>query len=156
MHFLAYIIHIMQLSCIMLSYCGNNCQHFSTFFFSLFLVFIFLFAQLCPTFSNPMEPTRLLCPQDSPDKNTGVGCHALLQGIFPTQGWNLDLLHCRQILYHLSQQGCLPFPQLILYTSLKHFTFALCYRIFLYHYNFTLKISSLAFLMAALQYTIIQ
>ena len=34
-------------------------------------------------------PTRLLCPWDSPDKNTGMGCHALLQGIFPTQGSNL-------------------------------------------------------------------
>ena len=37
--------------------------------------------------------------------NTGVGCHALLQGIFPTQGSNLRLLHCRQILYCLSYQG---------------------------------------------------
>ena len=39
---------------------------------------------------------------DSPGKNTGVGCHALLQGIFPTQGSNghlLELLHCWQILY---------------------------------------------------------
>ena len=34
-----------------------------------------------------------------------VGCHALLQGIFPTQGWNPGLLHCRQILYQLSHQG---------------------------------------------------
>ena len=34
-----------------------------------------------------------------------VGCHAFLQGIFPTQGLNPDLLHCRQILYHLSHQG---------------------------------------------------
>ena len=42
---------------------------------------------------------------DSPDKNTGVGCRALLQGIFPTQGLNPSLLHCRQILYHLSHQG---------------------------------------------------
>ena len=41
----------------------------------------------------------------SPGKNTGVGCHALLQGIFPTQGLNPGLLHCRQILYHLSHQG---------------------------------------------------
>ena len=40
-----------------------------------------------------------------PGKNTEVGCHALLQGIFPTQGSNLGLLHCRQILYHLSHQG---------------------------------------------------
>ena len=37
---------------------------------------------------------RLLCPWDSPGKNTGVGCHALLQGIFPTLGWKLCLL-CR-------------------------------------------------------------
>ena len=38
-------------------------------------------------------------------KNTGVGCHALLQGIFPTQGLNSCLLNCRWILYHLSHQG---------------------------------------------------
>ena len=36
---------------------------------------------------------------DSPDKNTGVGCHALLQGIFPTQGLNPGLPHCRLTLY---------------------------------------------------------
>ena len=43
---------------------------------------------------------------DSPGKNTGVGCHALLlQGIFPTQGSNPGLPHCRQILYCLSYQG---------------------------------------------------
>ena len=42
------------------------------------------------------RPTTLLCPWDSPSKNTRVGCHALLQGIFPTQGSNpclLSLLH---------------------------------------------------------------
>ena len=38
-----------------------------------------------------VQPSRLLCPWDSPGKNTGVGCHALLQGIFPTQGLNLCL-----------------------------------------------------------------
>ena len=43
-----------------------------------------------------------LCPWDSPGKYTGVGYHALLQGIFPTQGLNPSVLHCRQILYHLS------------------------------------------------------
>ena len=36
---------------------------------------------------------------------TGVGCHSLLQGISLTLGSNLSLLHCRQILYHLSHQG---------------------------------------------------
>ena len=46
-----------------------------------------------------LQPTRLLCPWDSPGRNTGVGCRALLQGIFPTQGSNLGLLHCRQSLY---------------------------------------------------------
>ena len=40
-----------------------------------------------------LQPTRLLYPWDSPGKNTGVGCHALLQGIFPTQGSNPGLLH---------------------------------------------------------------
>jgi len=42
---------------------------------------------------------------DSPGKNTGVGCHALLQGIFPMQGWNPGFPHCGQILYQLSHQG---------------------------------------------------
>ena len=44
-------------------------------------------------------------PGDSLGKNTGVGWHSLLQGIFPFQGSNPGLLHCRQILYHLSHQG---------------------------------------------------
>ena len=43
---------------------------------------------------------RLLCPCNSPGKNTEVGCHSFLQGIFPTQRSNMGLLHCRQILYH--------------------------------------------------------
>ena len=50
-----------------------------------------------------MRATRLPCPWNSPGKNTGVGCHALLQGIFPTQEsnpWLLRLGYCRQILYH--------------------------------------------------------
>ena len=48
--------------------------------------------------------TRLLCPCNSPVKNTGVSSHSLLQGIFLTQGLNLGFPHCRQILYHLSHQ----------------------------------------------------
>ena len=43
-------------------------------------------------------------PGDSPGKNTAVGCRALLQGIFPTQGLNPGLPHCRKILYPLSHQ----------------------------------------------------
>ena len=49
-----------------------------------------------------MQLAGLLCPWDSPGKNTGVGCHSLPQHVFPTQGQNLRLLHCRQILYPLS------------------------------------------------------
>ena len=45
------------------------------------------------------------CPSDSPGKNTGVGCHALLQGIFPTWGLNPGLTPCRQILYRLEPPG---------------------------------------------------
>ena len=52
-----------------------------------------------------LQPTWLLCPWRSPGKTTGVGCHSLLQRIFPTHGSNSVLLHCRQILYRLSHQG---------------------------------------------------
>ena len=48
--------------------------------------------------SDPIsEPTKLLCPWNSPGKNSGVGSHSLLQGIFPTQGSNPGLLHCRRL-----------------------------------------------------------
>ena len=52
-----------------------------------------------------LQPTRFLHPWDFPGKNTGVGCHFLLQEIFLTQGLNPGLPHCRQTLYHLSHQG---------------------------------------------------
>ena len=61
-----------------------------------------LVTQLCLTLCDPIDLSRLLCAWNSPGKNTGVGCHSLLQGIFPTQGSNLGFLHCRHILYHLS------------------------------------------------------
>ena len=48
--------------------------------------------QLCPTLCDPLQAARLLCPWDSPGRNTGVRYHALLQGIFPTQRSNLHLL----------------------------------------------------------------
>ena len=50
---------------------------------------------------------RLLCPWNSSVKNTEMGSHSLLQGIFPTQGSNPDLPHCRRILYCLNHQGSL-------------------------------------------------
>ena len=69
-----------------------------------------LVTQSCLTLCDPhgLQPIRLLLPWDSPSKNTRAGCHALLQGIFPTQGSNPGLPHCRWILYHLSQQGSPP------------------------------------------------
>ena len=51
-----------------------------------------------------LYPTRLLCPWDFPGNSTGVDCHFLLQGIFPNQGLNPGLPHCRQTLYRLSHQ----------------------------------------------------
>ena len=73
----------------------------------IYIYVLYLVAQMCPTFCDPMD-----CSQsgysvhgNSPGKNTGVGCHVLLQGIFSTQGSDPVLLHCRQILYHLSHQG---------------------------------------------------
>ena len=63
-----------------------------------------------------LGPTRLLGLWDSPGKNTGVGCHPLLQGIFLTQESNPGLLHCRQILYHLSYQGS-PTSLLIIHST---------------------------------------
>ena len=63
---------------------------------SLSHVQLFATCRLCPT--------RLLCLWNCPDRNTGVGCHFLLQGMFPTQGSNRGLFHCRQILYNLSHQ----------------------------------------------------
>ena len=63
-----------------------------------------LVTQSCPTLqSHKLQLARVFCPWNSPGKNTGVSCHCLLQGIFLTQ--NPDLLHCKQILYHLSHQA---------------------------------------------------
>ena len=62
--------------------------------------------QSCTTLRpHGLESSRLLHPYDFPSKSTGVGCHLLLQGIFPTQGSNPGLLYCRQTLYPLSHQG---------------------------------------------------
>ena len=75
-------------------------------------VHVCLVAQLCLTLQpHGLQPARLLCPWDFPGKNTGVGCHFLLQGIFPTQGLNLcllHLLHWQVILYHWATLGSLP------------------------------------------------
>ena len=66
-----------------------------------------LVSQSCLTLCDPMDCSLpgSSVHGDSPGKNTGVGCHALLQGIFPTQGSNPGLPNCRWILYRLSHHG---------------------------------------------------
>ena len=66
-----------------------------------------LVAKSCPTLVTPLDCnlSGSSVHGDSPGKNTGVGCHFLLQGISPTQESNPGLLHCRQILYRLSKIG---------------------------------------------------
>ena len=68
-----------------------------------------LATQLCLTLCDLMDcslPGSSVLA-DSPGKNTGVGCHALLQGIFPTQGSNPGLPHCRWVLYCLNHHVCI-------------------------------------------------
>ena len=60
-----------------------------------------------PTVCDPADysPPGSSVSRDSPGQNTAVGCHALLQRLFPTRGWNPGLPHCRRILSHPSHQG---------------------------------------------------
>ena len=70
-----------------------------------------------PLFATPCyySPPGSSVRGDSPGKNTAVGCHPLLQGIFPTQGSNPGLSHCKWILYCLSQWGSLGIPEWVAY-----------------------------------------
>ena len=80
-----------------------------------------LVTQSCPALCDPMDcsPPGSSIHGDSPGKTTGVGCHALFQGIFPTQESSPGLPHCRRLLYCLSHQGspwtlewvAFPFPR---------------------------------------------
>ena len=73
----------------------------------LFMLCVCLVSQSCPITCNPTDcnPPGSSVHGDSPSKKTEVGCHFLLQGIFPIQGSNPGLPHYRRILYCLSQQG---------------------------------------------------
>ena len=71
--------------------------------------------QSCPTLC---DPHGLHSPWNSPGQNTGEGSRSFLQGIFPTQRSNPDLLYCRQILYQLSHQGSLRVHEAL---SSRHF-----------------------------------
>ena len=73
----------------------------------IFYLKMCLVALWCPILCDPMDYSLpgSSVRGDSPGKNTGVGCHALLQEIFPTQGSNPGLVHCMEILEGLSHQG---------------------------------------------------
>ena len=103
----------------------------------LFLIGIICYESESEVMSNSLrphglQPTRFLCPWDFLGKNTGVGCHFLLQEIFPTQGLNPGLPHCRQMLYHLSHQGSkyvMTHPNKLILTSLPLQRFCLHIRL---------------------------
>ena len=95
---------------------GNRVSLYSPLIQKSTLTVLCLVVQSCPTLCDPRDH-RLLGSSvhgNSPGKNTGMGCHALLQGIFPTQGLNPGLPHCKQILYHLSNQGSPDFEYILL------------------------------------------
>ena len=75
--------------------------------------------QSCPTLCDPCHPPGSSVHRDSPGKNNGVGCHAPLQGIFPTQGSNPGLPHCKWIFYQLSYQES-PRATMSIITPISH------------------------------------
>ena len=68
-------------------------------------MFNLLYSEICSVLSYSLWPHGLYNPWNSPGQNTRVGSLYLLQGIYPTQGSNPALWHCRLILYQLSHQG---------------------------------------------------
>ena len=73
----------------------------------VFFVLMTCESESCTVLSDSLQPHGLYSPWNSPGQNTGVGSCSLLQGIFPTQGLNPGLLHCKWILYQLSYLGSL-------------------------------------------------
>ena len=87
----------------------------------------FKYVLSCSVMSDSVTTWTVACSSvhgDSPGKNTRVGCHALLQGVFPTQGSNEGLPHCKWILYCLSHQG----SPIWVYWFLKPNLFHTCHR----------------------------
>ena len=83
-------------------------------------------------FVTPWTVTaRLLSPWNSPGKNTGMGGHSLLQGIFATQGSNQGLPNCKQTLYHLSHQESMLYHQLFNHAGSRPYLYGLVDRNYL-------------------------
>ena len=74
-----------------------------------------VWSESCSVVSDSLWPHGLYSSWNSPGQNTRVGSLSLLQGIFPAQGSNPGLLHCRQILYHLSHKGSPGILELVAY-----------------------------------------
>ena len=72
-----------------------------------FLLLLFSCYAVSNPFTTQWTVANFLHPRDSPGQNTGVGSLSFLQGIFPTQGLNPSLPHCREILFQLSHKGSL-------------------------------------------------
>ena len=85
--------------CLQSYQCGQHRDQGKRDFLRLCVCYI---AQSCLTLCDPMD--WIICPWNTAGKNTGAGCHSLLQ-ILPTWGSNLGLPNYRQILFHLSHQG---------------------------------------------------
>ena len=107
------MLNIIVMSCNGNGYCNQD------FFLSVTQWVACLVAQSCLTLCNPMHcsPPGSSVHKDSPGKNTGEGCHSLLQGIFPTQGSNTGLSHCRRILYKYTviRYLTMPFESFVIY-----------------------------------------
>ena len=105
-----------MIKCVLFSWFWKKICIKETCIYFIFSIWIFetyfeyesvLVPQLCLILRSPMNcsPPTSSVHGDSTGKNTSVGCHFLLQGIFQTQVLNLVLLHCRQIIYHLRHTG---------------------------------------------------
>ena len=82
----------------------SSIRRFSVFYPQGCGLFLYSESESCSVVSDSLQPPGLYSPWNSPGQNTGVGSLSLLQGIFPTQGSNPVLPHCRQILYQLSHR----------------------------------------------------
>ena len=79
------------------------------------LFYLFIESVSCSVMSDSLLPHGLHSPWNSPGQNPAVGSSSLLQGIFPTQGWNPGLPHCRQFLYQLSHERSLRILEWVAY-----------------------------------------
>ena len=112
LHFQIYCIEVCKIGWWYFKILPNSLWPFLILYICNLLLFFLIKVSMCLSCSvmpNSLQFQRLKPPGssvhgDSPGKNTGVGCHALLQGIFLTQGLNPGLPQCRWILSHLSQQ----------------------------------------------------